>query len=77
MEFFPFFQKLLLGLLVLFVGNAAINRTDLNALFGIVGTYTLGTLLRVYDIDSFRLGNSLVGALRLAGSATYTLICNL
>ena len=77
MEFLPLFKKLLVGFLVILIGNTAINRADLDALFVIMRADALGTLIRIYYINSFRFSDSLVGALGLAGSATYTLIRNL
>jgi hypothetical protein len=72
----PPFQQRFVRFLIGLVRNTRINRADIGALFGGKRTNALGAPDRVNDVNSFSLGDGVVGAFRFAGAATDAFLGN-
>jgi hypothetical protein len=59
------------------VGHRGADRADLGALLGAVAADALGAALGLDIIYGFAFFDGLIGALALARSAAYAIICNL
>jgi hypothetical protein len=73
-QFFGFFEQLLLRFLMVGIGNAAIDRADRRTLHFIEMSNAFRTETGIDDKYIISLGYGIIGALRLAGGAVDTFI---
>jgi hypothetical protein len=73
----PLFKQLLLGLRVVWVGEAGVHRTDIRTARGLVSSYALAAPVRVNNVNGLAFPDSCVRALGLTSPAAYTVFRNI